>query len=264
MVIEKALELSKHRKAFIMATVVEAKGSAPAKSGSKLIYTEDKELFGTVGGGLVEAKVLEEAERALQNKENKILEYNLTKTEKGIGMNCGGSVKVFLEVFLPQYRLLLCGGGHVGYEIAKLASQLKIETLLLEERSHIATEERFPSVCRRIVRDHYQEALAEIEIDEYTLIAIVTKGSSTDEVVLEGVINSPAPYIGMMGSQRKKLEILKSMELKGYDRELLEKVHCPIGLDLKAITPEEIALSVIAEMVAVKNGGTGNKLKKQF
>ncbi len=264
LIMEKALELHKLRKTFVMATVIESKGSVPGKTGAKLIYTEDHQLFGTVGGGLVEAEVLKEAEKVLETTESKTLEYNLTKSEKGIGMNCGGSVKVFLEIFKPQYRLLLCGGGHIGYEIAKFASLLKLETILLEERKHMATEERFPYVLEWVVKDNYKEALKEVEIDKYTLVVIVTKGSTTDEMVLEEVIHSTAPYIGMMGSLRKKLEVMSSMEKKGYSKELLNKIYCPIGLDIKGTTPEEIALSVVAELVTIKNGGTGKPLRELF
>ncbi|WP_242877022.1 XdhC family protein [Alkaliphilus peptidifermentans] len=258
---EKLLELIKMRKAFVMATVIEAKGSSPGKTGFKLIYTKENELYGTVGGGLVEAKVLEEAQKAFMTKESTTLEYNLSPGEKGIGMQCGGSMKVFLEVFLPKTRLLLCGGGHVGFEIAKIASLLKIEVILLEERGHIATEERFPEV-KRIVKGSYKEALQEIEIDDYTYVVIVTKGHATDQIVLENVISSQAAYIGLMGSQRKKEEMMKYMRNQGFSEDLLQKIHCPIGLDIKADTPEEIALAIIAEVIAIKNKGNGGFLRR--
>lgn len=261
MIIEKTLELTKKRKTFVLATVIESSGSAPGKVGFKLIYTQDHELFGTVGGGLVEAKVLEECKKRLETKESTTLEYRLTSDEKGIGMNCGGTMKIFLEVFKPQNRLILFGGGHVGFEIAKFANLVNLETILIEEREHIATEERFPNIAEIIITDGYKDAIKDIDIDEYSYIVIVTKGSSTDKIVLKQVIDKPAAYLGLMGSKRKRVELMKSMKEEGYSEELLASVYCPIGLDLKAVTPAEIALSVIAEVVAVKNKGLAGHLK---
>ncbi|KAB3540952.1 XdhC family protein [Alkaliphilus pronyensis] len=260
MIMEKLLELIKIRKPFVLATVIEAKGSSPGKIGFKMIYTKDQELYGTVGGGLVEAKIIEEAQNALETNKSTTLEYDLSPGNKGIGMQCGGTMKVFLEVFLPKARLLLCGGGHVGYEIAKIAEILKLETILLEERSSFATEDRFPNI-KRIVKEDYRDALKEVKVDEYTYVVIVTKGHLTDQVVLEEIIDKPAAYVGLMGSRRKKEEVMKYMKSRGYSDSILEGVHCPIGLDLNADTPEEIALSIIAEVIAVKNKGKGGFLK---
>lgn len=261
-IMEKAVELLKERKTFVVATVVEANGSAPQSVGAKLIYTENHELFGTVGGGRVEAKVIQEIQQVLVEKKNRLLDYKLVPEPEGIGMTCGGNMKIFVEYYGKTPRLLLFGGGHVAYEIAKLANMMKLEVVVLEERQEFAKEERFPAALSLIVKDNYDDALGEVTVDENTYVVIVTKGHKTDQRILELLIDSKAPYIGMMGSRRKKVEVYNNLKNLGITDKQLERVYCPIGLDLRGSRPEEIALAIVAEIIAVKNGGNGLILRE--
>ncbi|ABR50635.1 protein of unknown function DUF182 [Alkaliphilus metalliredigens QYMF] len=263
-VLEQALLLMGKRKRFAMATVIETSGSVPGRVGAKLIYTEEEKPLGSVGGGKIESEVLKMIPELLENNESRVLTYHLTKGSQGIGMNCGGTAKVFVEIVQPRPKLVVCGGGHIGYEVVQCAQHLDMEITIIEERKEFATEERFPHAAQRIMKPTYGEGLSDVEIDEQTYVVVVTKGSTTDEEVLETILGKPAAYIGLMGSQRKKIEIMKSLEEKGYQKNLLDQIYCPIGLDLQGGNPAEIALSIMAEVVSVKNKGKGISLKEGF
>lgn len=255
-IFKKAGELEEKNIPFALATIIEAKGSTPRNS-AKMIIKEDGSIIGTIGGGLAEAYIIEEGVKVIKNKESKIVEYKLNSSAKdGIHMLCGGNLRVFIEVIASRPKLMIIGGGHVGYALARLAEFINYEVIVVDDREEFANFERYPMAKEISTNPDISKAIEEIDIDEDTYIVIATKDS--DEKALRKVIDSNAAYIGMIGSKRKVSIIMKNLQQDNYDKERLDFVHSPIGLDIGSETPEEIAVSILSEIMKVKSGKTGH------
>lgn len=245
-----------------LATIVKVSGSAPRKEGAKILVKPDGSTVGTVGGGALENAIIQEALKALAERRPRLIHYglraNLHPEDLGI---CGGDVEVFVDVISPTETLLLIGGGHVSLALAKLAKELGYRVAVLDEKSEFASKERFP-FADEVRAGELTSLLDNFPITSHTWVVIATRSHESDALALEKVINSPASYIGLLGSRRKVAIIFKCLIEKGFDPGLLDRVYAPIGLDIGAETPEEIAISIMAEMVLHKRGGTGNPLSK--
>lgn len=168
-----------------------------------------------------------------------------------------GTVRLLFEIARPPLELIICGGGHVGQAIAKLAALLDFKITVIDDRADFAARDKFPDERVRLLANDFVAALRSLRITPVTHIVIVTRGHRHDEICLHEVIDKPARYIGMIGSRRRTTTIRERLKRAGIAPELLRRVHAPIGLDIGALTPEEIALAILAEIVLVRRGGTG-------
>jgi len=219
-----------------------------------MLVFPDGSTEGTIGGGKIEAQATEEALEALRCGESRLATYVLLEEgEHALGMVCGGEASVFLEARLPVRTLLIIGAGHVAASLAPLARLLDYRVVVMDERSQLATRERFPE-ADEVVLGNAGEAGSLVRIDRYTAVVIVTHGHLHDQAALASVLETDAGYIGMIGSRRKVRTILAELEKAGVPATAFCRVHAPIGLDLGGQTPAEISLSILAQIVATQHG----------
>lgn len=243
----------------ILVTVVTASGSTPARPGAKMLVYADGSILATIGGGALEARVIEEAGKCLKERKPVYRTYSLDNDDAaGLGMVCGGEISVFIECFNAAPELIIVGAGHISRDLARLAKMLDFNVTVIDDREDYADRERFPQADRLIV-DDIEHALDNIEITESTYVAIMTRGHKYDQVALEKVIRTGAAYIGMIGSRGKIKTVFGSLKQKGFLEASLDKVHAPIGLDLGGSTPAEIALSIAAELVKTRYGRSASE-----
>ena len=249
----KAAELTEHNIPFAMATILESSGSTP-RGTAKMLVLADGTGIGTIGGGIVESRVIEEAKRAIDFDRPTVLEYALDHGPgaKSLPMECGGAMKVLVEVFGAKPRVLIAGGGHVGLEIAKAAHGIGYRIAIVDDRPGYVNAERFPMATELYVDADMNTALASAPVDRNTCVIIATHAS--DERALRHFVKTDCRYLGFLGSRRKVRTMLDMLRSEGVAPELLGRVRAPVGLDLGAETPEEIAISVVAEMMAVLSG----------
>ena len=234
-----------------LATVVQVKGSAPREVGSKILIKDDGSLVGSIGGGTLEATICQEAMSVLREAKARMLHFDLTGEEEGDQMLCGGEMDIFIEPLLPQPTLYIFGAGHISLSVSKIAKMVGFRVIVIDDRAEFANPERFPE-ADEIVAEDFSAAFSRLTVNKSSYIAIVTRGHQFDEKVLEWAVKTEARYIGMIGSKKKNEVIFAHLQSKGISRDILEQVHTPIGLDIGAETPEEIAVSIMAELIIIK------------
>lgn len=242
-----------------MVTIVGSSGSIPNEVGAKMLVGSGGVLLaGTIGGGEIEHQALKEAAEAIQAGKHRKFKWHLTETHAhGIGMMCGGSAEVFVEVFQPKLQLVLVGGGHVNIEVARLARALDYHVTVLDDRPEWASESNYPE-ARRILAEP-AEGFTQLEWSENSFLVIATRDQDTQ--ALRAAIDLPCRYVGLVASKRKTVQILKNLASEGRDLSgLLPRLRSPIGLDLGGKSPAAIALSVMAEIQMVRHGKTGQAL----
>jgi xanthine dehydrogenase accessory factor len=322
--------LSRDRQGAI-ATIIRKLGAAPREEGAKMFVGDDGVIFGTVGGGRVEAEVREAAKRVARSDSVKLLHYRMDGEAIGDeGMICGGNIDLLLEPILPRYRdlyaearklergggnafiitscsegafrkaliqengsatgdpvghpdtkefpslaglrhpvvsegwvvepivsssiLYLFGAGHVSQYVARVASMVGFTIIVIDDRAEFANAERFPMAQEFVVGD-FSAAFDHLHFRGNEFVAILTRGHKYDALVLEGVMKKPTRYVGMIGSRKKNKLIMDNLKAKGFTEDALRSVHAPIGLDIDAETPEEIAVSIVAELIAARRKG---------
>jgi xanthine dehydrogenase accessory factor len=234
----------------VLATIVNAVGSVPSHATAKLLLRADGSIVGTVGGGAAEAAVIEDAREVLATGKPKLATFDLHENPRmDIGMVCGGSLKVFIEAIRPAPVAYLFGAGHVGALTAAAAKIARIDVEVIDDRPEFANPERFPS-ARAIHSGDLETTFAELKPEANALIFIAGRSHELDARALSWAIGTPASYIGMLGSKRKVQFVYHKLRTGGATDEQLGRVHAPVGLNIGAATPEEIAISVVAEMVA--------------
>ena len=244
--------------AGVVATVVAVGGSTPRGAGAKMVVYPDGRTLGTVGGGAIESTVIEKA-KTMAGCEPTLLSFDLADDT---GMICGGKMDIFLEPVTAGPHALVVGGGHVGQAVARAAKHAGFRVTVVDDRPDVVTAERFPSVDRRLVGG--VELLdGELAVDDSTFVVVVTRGHRFDRDWVEAFVGRWPFYMGMIGSATKVAKTLAQMEEDGVPRETIEKIHAPIGLDIGAETPDEIAVSVVAEMIAVRHGVTDTAMLKE-
>jgi len=252
-ILKEALGRNHKGETIALVTLIETKGSTPREVGAKMVVGKDGLISGTIGGGITEAKVIKEVKQALKEGKGKILTYHLTKEEAALdeGAICGGDMKVFIDILQPKEEVLIFGAGHISVFVSKLAKMVGFRAVIIDDRKEFANQERFPE-ADKIIIESIDKALQHIKITPSTYIIIVTRGHMQDQEVLASVIKSKAAYLGMIGSRKKNATVFQYLKKQGISEDELAKVHAPIGIDIKAQTPEEIAVSIIAEIIWFK------------
>ncbi|MCZ2127175.1 MAG: XdhC family protein [Anaerolineales bacterium] len=256
-------EVEKNNQTAALCTVTQSKGSTPRHVGSKMLVYPDGKFVGSVGGGDLEHRVLDEAWIAMSDGEARYLHYNMSSPSRGDPGICGGQVEVFVEPILPAPTLIVVGAGHVGKALVHLAKWLGFYVVVSDDRAEFCSPEETPGA------DEYHpvpmEKLAEsFNITKRAFIALTSRGSAIDALGLPSLLESPAAYIGVIGSKRRWLATVKELKKKGVDEKVIAKVHSPIGLELQAETPQEIALSIMAEILMIRDKGTGKPMKLEM
>jgi xanthine dehydrogenase accessory factor len=250
---EEILRLRREGKRAVMATIVHTNGSIPSFESSRMLVREDGSIIGTIGGGCVEAEVWSAAKDVLKAEAPRKMVFNLNnEASYDNGLICGGTLEVFVEPILPQPMLYIFGGGHVSMALANAANNVGFAIGVIDDREQFANTQRFPMA--REVFTSYEDAFAKIQPNPSTYLLIVTRGHRDDMRVLAWAVKTPARYIGMIGSKRKVLSVYQALEREGFSPELFNGVHAPVGLEIGALTPEEIAISISAELIAVRRG----------
>ncbi len=234
-----------------LATIVHTNGSIPSFESSRMLVREDGTIAGTIGGGCVEAEVWAAAKDVMKGELPRKMTFNLNnEAAYDSGLICGGTLEVFVEPILPQPRLFLFGAGHISTAVAKVASLAGFWIGIVDDRETFANLERFPMAGE--IHTSFEDAFAKIRPNASCYLVIVTRGHKDDMRVLEWAVRTPARYIGMIGSRRKVISVYKALEKSGVAAEKLEGVFAPVGLEIGALTPEEIAVSITAELIAVR------------
>lgn len=235
-----------------VATIVSVSGSIPSFKSAKMLVGEDGTLVGTIGGGCVEGEVVQAAREVLVDEKPRTLRFNLNENPKyDTGLICGGSLDIFVEPVLPPAVVYVFGAGHVGLNVYRVARLAGFEVTVVDDRETYASRERFPE-ARELLSGEMDALLPRIQPSSTTYVVIATRGHRDDMKVLRWAVGTPAGYVGMLGSKRKVLTIVRALTEEGVDPTALERVRAPVGLDIGATTPEEIAVSVVAEIIACR------------
>jgi xanthine dehydrogenase accessory factor len=247
-----------------LATIVQVKGSIPAFQTAKLLVREDGSLVGTIGGGCVEAEVWNAAREVIATEKPRNMSFSLGQDAAyDNGLICGGQLEVFVECITPQPVALVFGGGHISKSLSKVLDLAGFRVSIIDNREAYANRERFPEATG-VYAEEYEDVFPKLEVNESTYLVIVTRGHRDDMRVLRWAIGTRARYIAMIGSKRKTISVIKELEKEGISRSAFERVFAPMGLEIGAVSPEEIAVSVAAEMIAVRRDpeGTWRSLSK--
>lgn len=237
-----------------LAVITHENGSIPRGSGSIMAIWEDGRTLGSVGGGKVEYLVVKKAVECIHKGEDSQFEFKLNE-QGGLGMKCGGEVKGYIRVFKPKAKLIIAGAGHISEKLNKLAKVLDFYTVIIDDREEYANRERFAEADEIIVGD-IGNSLDAYEVNNATYIVIVTSGYETDKAALEASISTEAGYIGLIGSTKKIRAVMQQLLEAGVPEEKLKAVFAPMGIDIASNLPEEIALSILSEIILIKNNGT--------
>ena len=244
-----------------LATIVHTNGSIPSYESSRMLVREDGSMAGTIGGGCVEAEVWAAAKEVMQKEAPRKMVFQLNNEARyDNGLICGGTLEVFVEPILPQPTAYLFGGGHVSMAVARAAHAAGFGIAVVDDREAFANNERFPMAQELFTS--YEEAFEKIRPNAASYLVIVTRGHKEDMRVLAWAVRTQARYVGMIGSKRKVLSVYKALENEGYKTEEFERVYAPMGLDIGALSPEEIAVSITAELVAVRRNSANAGHKK--
>ena len=234
----------------VLATIISVKGSSPRKTGAKMLVKQDGTFVSTIGGGGIELQVQKKAMEIMKTGQAQIMNFDMTGTGRDALSICGGQMDIFLEPVLPLDTVFLLGAGHVAQSTASIAKMLGFRVVVIDPRSEFNNDERFPDA--ELIIENYNNAFSKINVDEYGYIIIMTPQHVLDEECLELAIGTSAKYVGMIGSKKKVKEIKERLKQKGISEQQLDSVHAPVGLAIGAESPEEIAVSIMAEVVKIR------------
>lgn len=251
---------------FVIAKVVDTHGSTPRKKGAWMLMKDDGTTAGTVGGGRLEAETEKICRETFKTKEkSQIFHFTLNADEQGaLDMQCGGDTDIQIqyidaahpEEFVEEFGLAttayIFGAGHVGLALEPVLRYVNFQTVVLDDREDYANRERFPQADEVKVISDFQHAFEGLELNNNSYIVIVTRGHAGDYDVLKDALKQPSAYVGMIGSKRKNAVLFDKLREEGYSEEDIARIHAPIGLPIQAETPEEIAISITAEMIQVR------------
>ena len=249
---EHIVELRRQGRRGAVATIVNVRGSIPSFQTAKMLVRDDGSIVGTIGGGCVEADVWQAAREVMESEKPRTLKFDLNQDPKyDTGLVCGGTLEVFVEPVLPPAVLYLFGAGHVAVNVCRTASAAGFDVTVIDDRSSYATTERFPAAIG-VHALEFDEAMRKFDPSESSYVVIVTRGHRDDMRILRWAVQTRAHYVGMIGSKRKVIEIFKALQAEGVPAHVFDRVHAPIGLDIGAVTPEEIGVAITAELIAIR------------
>jgi xanthine dehydrogenase accessory factor len=237
-----------------LVTIVSAQGSTPQRVGAKMLVFTDGRTVGTIGGGCYENDAFWKAKESIQSRKSQLVKYDLTDDfAEESGLICGGNMQVYIEPLEATPRLYVIGAGHVGYHLATLAQTIGFRIHVLDDREKFASRDRFPNAAEVIV-DSIPEWLHQASIPANSYVVVVTRGHTHDLDALRSLAARDLRYLGLIGSKAKVKRIYDALLKEGMPLECLQRVHAPVGLDIGAVSPEEIAVSILAELIAVRRG----------
>jgi len=240
-----------------LVTIVRAQGSTPQRVGARMLVFEDGLTLGTIGGGCYEQDAAGKARLALTTGRSSLAHYDLNDDfAEEQGLVCGGQMDVFIDPLLPVPRVCVVGAGHVGFHVAHLAATVGFAVTVVDDRTAFADPARFPA-AERVEVAEIADWIAGADLTSRDYLVVVTRGHREDLAALRAAVSTPAAYIGLIGSKAKIARLYGLLEDEGVSRAVLEGVHAPIGLDIGAVTPQEIAVSIVAELVAHRRGKIG-------
>jgi xanthine dehydrogenase accessory factor len=249
---EQIVQLRREGRRGAIATIINVRGSIPSFQTAKMLVRDDGSIVGTIGGGCVEADVWQAAREVMESEKPRTLKFDLNQDPKyETGLVCGGTLEIFVEPILPPATLYLFGAGHVAFNICKAATLAGFDVIVTDDRSSYASKERFPE-ARQVHALDFEEATKMLDPNEASYIVIVTRGHRDDMRILRWAVQTRAPYVGMIGSTRKVIEIFKTLQKEGLPTNLFDRVYAPIGIDIGAVTPEEIGIAITAELIAMR------------
>ena len=243
----------------VLATIIKARGSTPRHTGTKMILYENGRSSGTIGGGELEARVYEVAQEVMQDGQPRTIPYALVDPKRGDPGVCGGELEVYCERYQPPATVLVVGCGHVGQAVASLAKWIGYRVVANDDRPELATATAVPE-ADIVVPGSIDDLLAAAPITNNTFVVVVTRNVGVDRKILPTLAQSPAPYIGVMGSRRRWAETVRLLQEDGLAEADLARFHSPIGLELNAEDPHEIAISIMAEIIMLRRQGTGERM----
>jgi xanthine dehydrogenase accessory factor len=237
-----------------LVTIVSTQGSTPQRVGARMLVFADGRTVGTIGGGCYENDAAGKAREAIRTRRAGVTRYDLSDDVAGEnGLICGGRMEVFIEPLDPSPRLVVVGAGHVSQHVARMAADVGFRVHVLDDRAAFANRDRFPSADEVTVAG-IAEFLQAADLPVSAFVVVVTRGHTHDLAAIRALAGRPLRYVGMIGSRAKVARIFEALRADGASPDWLEGVHAPIGLQIGAVTPEEIAVSIVAELVAVRRG----------
>ncbi len=257
---ERLAELERSGAAAALATVTHARGSVPRHVGSKMLVFPDGKTEGSVGGGELEARVVEAARQAMADGTALTLQYTLSDPMEGDPGVCGGEVEVFVEPLRPLPTLILVGGGHVGRAVAHLARWLGFRVVVSDDRAEFASPSAVPE-ADSYVHCRLEELPSRVPVNDQTCIVLTTRNVTVDVAGLPALLQTPAAYIGVIGSRRRWETTAGQLREAGVADDQIDRVVSPMGLELNAETPEEIAVSILAQIIQLRRGGSGASMQ---
>lgn len=261
-IFERLAELEREGGVAALATIVQTQGSVPRHTGSKMLIFPDGSIEGTIGGGQMEGQVIEEGLSAIGDGRSRLNSYSFNGPGEGSVGVCGGEIEVFVEPIRTNPTLVVIGGGHVGAAVAHLADWLGFRVMVSDDRLEFASQEAVPEAAQ-IHHGPMAELPNHLEINENTYLVLTTRGVDIDVPGLPALLATPAAYIGVIGSLRRWETTVKALLEEGLNKDALARVRSPIGLELNAETPEEIAVSIMSEIIMLRHGGTGDAMARR-
>jgi xanthine dehydrogenase accessory factor len=237
-----------------LVTIVRASGSTPQRTGAKMLVFADGRTIGTIGGGCYENDALGKAREAIATGKAVLVKYDLNDDfVQESGLICGGQMEVYIDPIAPAPALYVIGAGHVGWHLGRIAADAGFRLHVVDDREKFANVERFPG-ADTIEVDDLATWLHRVELPPTAYVVVVTRGHTHDFEAVRSLAARDLRYLGLIGSRAKVARIFDALEAEGMPLECLARVHAPIGLDIGAITPAEIAISILAELIAIRHG----------
>jgi xanthine dehydrogenase accessory factor len=242
-----------------LVTIIRTHGSTPQRVGAKMLVFADGRTIGTIGGGCYENDAFWKARKSIETSKHQVAKYELTDDiAEESGLVCGGQMEVYIEPLETPPNLYLVGGGHVAYHLAKLAATVGFRIHVIDDREKFANTERFPDAVEVVV-DTCEDWLQQAAFPENAYVVILTRGHRHDLEALRVLAPRELRYLGLIGSRAKVARLYGELKKEAIPTNELSKIHAPVGLNIGAVTPQEIAVSILAELIAVKYGKIGNK-----
>jgi xanthine dehydrogenase accessory factor len=246
-------DLERKNEPGVLCTIIHSQGSTPRHAGSKMLVYADGSFTGSVGGGELEDRTIQAALESIQDGKPRRLEYNMVDPEQGDPGVCGGQVEVYLEPIIPKPTLIIVGAGHVGREVAHLADRLDFRVVVSDDREEFCDPKIIPE-ADEFFAIPFEKLTDQIEITPWTYLVLTTRSVDIDVPGLPMVLDSPAAYIGIIGSKRRWETTRSQLKELGISAEKIDRVRSPMGIEIQAETPQEIAVSIMAEIIRLRRG----------